>query len=263
MTCNQPQGDPESVLFLFAHNDDEFFVLPRLERECAQGHKVICVYTTDGAAYGESPDRRLGESKSVLCPRGVSDQDIIPLGAQLGIRDGSSYRAVDGLWEQLQVSLQNKRFSRVYVPAWEGGHADHDAAHLLGCALARVHGCEVIEFSLYNGFGSIGPLFRRMSLIPLEGDDEFERVTLADSISWAFEARRYPSQRRAFIGLLPFCLPQILLRRSLPLRRVERREYRCRPHSGRLFYEVRFKVPYEEFDSATRGFIDRFVDPPV
>lgn len=251
----------QSVLFLFAHNDDEFFVLPRLEREVAEGHDVLCIYTTDGAAYDESPMRRLKESYAVLSPRGISSENIIPLGTQRGIRDGLSFRSLAELWQQLTIVTQGKRFSRIYVPAWEGGHADHDAAHLLAVALAQLQGSEVYEFSLYHSLGAVGPIISAMSLIPLSGTIVHEPVTLRGALSWLLASRHYRTQRRAFLGLLPLSLPQILLHRALPLRRVENRDYRCRPHSGPMFYETRFKVPYDEFYNATQTFIEMHIDP--
>lgn len=254
-------AEPQTALFLLAHNDDEFFVLPRLDREIAAGNRIICVYTTDGAAYGESPERRLQESKAVLCRRGVAESDILPLGEQLGIRDGTSFQSIEPLWQEILSMGARHHFSRIYVPAWEGGHADHDAAHLLAVALARTQGSEVFEFSLYHCHRAIKPLIRCMSLVPFPGLITQERVSFAGALSWAMEARRYPSQRRAFLGLLPFCLPQILLRRALCLRRVEDRNYRVPPHAGKLFYEIRFKVPYEEFRAATRSFVDYVVAP--
>lgn len=251
---------PQSVLFLFAHNDDEFFVLPRVEREVNEGSRVICVYTTDGAAYGASPERRLLESLSVLCPRGVAVKDIIPLGTQLGVRDGISFKSVELLSERLGSLTEGIKFARIYAPAWDGGHADHDAAHLLAVALARMRGSEVLEFSLYHGLGAIGPILRCMAPIAQPGIPVNHPVTLRGALSWLLAARHYQSQRRVFLGLLPLCLPQILLRRSLPLRRVGNRNYRCRPHSGKLFYEARFKVPYQDFYDATLAFIERAIE---
>lgn len=261
MTCSSETSGDNTVLFLFAHNDDEFFVLPRLEREAAAGHSVVCVYTTDGAAYGESPQRRLAESQAVLERRGVGAESLFPLGFQLGVRDGTSFRHLDSLWSELLSVANGRKISRIYVPAWEGGHADHDAAHLLAVALARVCSADVFEFSLYHSHRALGPLFRCMSLIPLEGATSSEDVSFRQALSWVLESRRYRSQRRAFLGLLPFCIPQILLRRSLHLRQVSGRNYRRRPYEGTLFYETRFKVPYDEFRQSTLAFIDRSVDP--
>lgn len=261
MISSPSASSSKAVLFLLAHNDDEFFVLPRIEHEIAAGSSLVCVYTTDGAAYGESSERRLNESRAVLVPRGVRNEDIVPLGTRLGVRDGTSFRSINQLWEGLADVVKGRSFSRIYVPAWEGGHADHDAAHLLAIALARSSGAEVFEFSLYHGFQSRGPLFRCMSLIPADGEVLVDKLTLREALGWACLARRYPSQRRAFLGLLPFCLPQILGRRSLAVRRVTHRNYRTVPHSGDLFYHRRFKVAFDEFYRETIEFIDRFVHP--
>jgi len=256
MTSNRSKPDQEIVVFVFAHYDDEFFVLPRLQRESAMGHRSICVYTTDGAAYGESPSRRRAESQSVLSPCGVKDADIIALGERLEIRDGTSFRHLTSLWKAVSDLFSDLKIARVYVPAWEGGHADHDAAHLLAVALAKSKTAPIFEFSLYHSHKAFGPLFRCMSLLPFEGSISNDDVTWGEALSWIRMARRYPSQRRALLGLLPFCLQQILVRRSLPLRHVGDRDYRKRPHGGTLFYESRFKVPYSDFRQATLPFID-------
>jgi LmbE family N-acetylglucosaminyl deacetylase len=251
----------QTVLFLFAHNDDEFFVLPRLQREVAAGNSVMCVYTTDGAAYHESPERRFAESQKVLGSCGVPPEAIIPLGAQRKVRDGTSFRHLECLWKDLLALTSSRKIDRMYVPAWEGGHADHDAAHLLAVALARLHSSELFEFSLYHNYRSIGPFFWCMCPIPLEGAVEHEKVSVKQAISWLLTALHYPSQRRTFLGLLPFCLPQIVLRRALPLRRVPLREYRHPPYQGELFYESRFKIPYQTFHEATLSFIDQTIAP--
>ncbi|MEN9846130.1 MAG: hypothetical protein RIS36_1277 [Pseudomonadota bacterium] len=261
MTSNHSTPGQQIVVFLFAHYDDEFFVLPRLQRESAMGHRTICVYTTDGAAYGESSARRRAESQSVLNPCGVENADILTLGERLGIRDGTSFRHLASLWKELSTLLSDVHISRVYAPAWEGGHADHDAAHLLAMAVAKSKAAPVFEFSLYHSHNRRGPLYRCMTLIPLEGSVTNDDVTLGEALSWMWKARCYPTQRRAFLGLLPFCLPQILLRRSLPLRLVGYRDYRKRPYEGTLLYESRFKVPYSEFRPATLPFIDSHIQP--
>ena len=161
-----PIQEQEISLFLFAHNDDEFFVLPAIDAEIASGHRVVCVYTTDGTAHGKDPTIRLLESRAVLCSRGVKEEDIVPLGTQLGVSDGASFRSMAQLWEALLARSLDWRIANLYVLGWEGGHADHDAGHLLGVALAKLKGVDVYEFSLYNGYKTIGPLFWCMTLIP-------------------------------------------------------------------------------------------------
>ena len=250
-----PIQEQEISLFLFAHNDDEFFVLPAIDAEIASGHRVVCVYTTDGTAHGKDPTIRLLESRAVLCSRGVKEEDIVPLGTQLGVRDGASFRSMAQLWEALLARSLGWRIANLYVLGWEGGHADHDAGHLLGVALAKLNGVDVYEFSLYNGYKTIGPLFRCMTLIPAAGETKVVSVSRSGALLWILSARHYVSQRRTFAGLIGFCLPQILVRRALKLRRVGVNNYHCPPHIGKLLYESRFNVPHREFISATSWFI--------
>lgn len=166
------------------------------------------------------------------------------------------------MWAQgVEPGYREKRqFARIYATAWDGGHADHDAAHLLAVALARIHGAELLKFSLYHKLGALGPILRCMAPIPQPGVAVSEPVTFRGALSWLLAARHYRSQLRAFSGLLPLCLPQILFRRSLPLRRVGNRDYRMRPYPGELFYEARFKVPYQEFHDATPPFIEGAIE---
>jgi len=249
----------EIALFILAHNDDEFFALPAIEAEVASGRRVVCIYTTDGFAYGEDPTRRLKESRSVLCPRGVSEEDVIPLGMKIGVRDGVSFRTMTELWDVLVATSADWRIDRVYLLAWEGGHADHDAGHLLGVALAKLKGIEAYEFSLYNSYQTVGPFFRCMTLIPAAGEVKSISISLKSAIDWILSARHYASQWRTFVGLLGFCIPQILVKRELQLRRVSSRDYRCSPHDGTLLYEKRFKVPHQEFLGATSRFITDYI----
>lgn len=253
-----PTHEPAAgaVLFVLAHNDDEFFVLPRVLRERAEGRECLFLFTTDGAAYGESPERRLSETLAVLGRCAVDPTAVVSLGTQLGIRDGTSHQSISSLWRGMQESLKGHAISKVFTLAWDGGHNDHDAAHLLAVAFARLRGVPVMEFAAYNSYRMPKPLFRCMSLIPGSGELSKDKVSCAEAVRWALTPRHYRSQRRAFLGLLGFCLPQILLRRCLVTREVNAKRYLERPHEGPLFYEVRFKVPHSEFLAATRGFIE-------
>lgn len=254
-----PATSRPAVLFLLAHNDDEFFVLPRVELERKAGNRVVCVYTTDGGAYGIDPSRRLQESCNVLCPRGIKKEDIIPLGTELAVKDGRSFQHIHRLWEALEAATQHIPFCRMYAPSWEGGHVDHDVAHLLGVAMCQKLGGTLYEFSLYHGYRVPPPFFTCMQLIPAPGDIVRDRVSFPDSIRWLLSLKEYHSQRKTFLGLVAFCLRGILVKRELVLRNVGVRDYFSRPHDGPLFYETRFKVPHETFLEETRSFIDRIL----
>jgi LmbE family N-acetylglucosaminyl deacetylase len=247
---------PPLTLFILAHNDDEFFVLPRIKAAHALGQRVALVFTTDGAAYGESPQRRLAESISALAFLPNLSSTIISLGMELGVRDGTSHHSIQALWDTLAPLPEVSNLTSIYAPAWEGGHVDHDVAHLLAVALARKTGAQLYEFSLYHGCAAPPPLFRCMQLLPSAAATlQIDNLSWREAFSWLLSCRHYRSQARSFIGLIGFCIPEILGRRRLVTRRVHGYRYDQRPHRGALLYESRFKVPYETFYACTSEFV--------
>ena len=114
-----------------AHQDDEFGVFHQIRRESASGRNVYCIYATDGAASG-TPDKRERESLAVLTRLGVSNHNIIFLGRQLSIGDNNLYCHANLLakwlhdWVTVHADLRE-----CFVPAWEGGHPDHDLLHAI------------------------------------------------------------------------------------------------------------------------------------
>lgn len=247
---------PSVTLFLLAHNDDEFFALPLIVSEVRQGNRVICVFTTDGAAYGADPAVRHAESVAVLTRCGVAADDILPFGAGFGVRDGFSYRNLPELWRELRRLVNQHDVTKIFTLAWEGGHVDHDAAHLLGAATARtLASCSHFEFSAYNGFRCSGRLFRCMKLIPGVGEVSVLKIDLRQALRWLTTCRFYVTQRKAFLGLLPLCLLPILARREVRARAVVGVDYALPPHGGRLFYEKYFGVSFSEFLQHVQDFV--------
>ena len=133
---------------------------------------------------------------------------------------------------------------------------DHDVAHLLSLALTQTRGGTLYEFSLYHGHQMPPPFFRCMKLIPAPGELIRDTVSLSDAFRWLLSVRHYRSQRKTFLGLVPFCLKGILFKRELFVRAVTTRDYLAPPHKGPLFYETRFKVPHESFLVETCAFIE-------
>lgn len=246
------------MLFLLAHQDDEYFVLPRIAAEVRLGSEILVAYTTDGAGYGACSARRLEESRRALRRWGIQADQIQPVGGQLGVADGGSHECLFRLAEAFS-SLGN--FDRIFAPAWEGGHVDHDAAHLVAAWLrGRQPGLDLYEFSLYRAWGSRGPFFQCGNLILRERDLLFDRVSVRASLDWFLGFLHYRSQMGSFLGLAPLSAYPILVRRRLVCQRVAWREYRIRPHSGSLFYERRFKVSFDVFRSTVEAFVASIAD---
>lgn len=233
------------VLFLFAHQDDEVGVAPRIVRELAAGNVVHCAYLTNGEAKGVSSQTRCDESARVLRSVGKGMIDTCFIGSSLGIGDG---RLADHLPTALSaVAKWIERWSaplgKIYVLAWEGGHHDHDAAHAIGLALARRYpGTAVWQFPLYNGHGTRGRFFRVMHSLPTWEKADVLHLSLSEGLRYASLCARYPSQWRTWIGLFPGVFMTLVLQRAHRVFPGNDDAVLRPPHDGPLLYERMFGV---------------------
>jgi LmbE family N-acetylglucosaminyl deacetylase len=229
------------ALFLFAHQDDEFGVFFQLERERQAGRRVCCVYVTDGSATAD-PDRRNVESRGVLQRLGVATDDILFVGQELGIGDGVLHSRVEVLAKWLTAFFDaHGTIEACFVPAWEGGHPDHDLLHAITVRLlaARGHLEGVRQYPLYHGKGCHGPLFRALSPLTENGSVERQVFGWRDRIRYVRLCLAYPSQWRSWIGLFPLVGWRYLRDGAQQLQRVNSTRLVTPPHAGRLYYERR------------------------
>ncbi len=229
------------ALFLFAHQDDEFGVFYQLEKECSAGNTVYCIYVTDGTATA-SAQQRNSESISVLLKLGVSRENIIFIGQELSITDGRLYDHVNTLVSWLDNFFDNqKKIKYCYVPAWEGGHPDHDMLHAITVHLmaARNQLANVRQYPLYNGFNLPGPLFSVMSTLKENGPVDHQHIPLMSRLRYIRLCLSYPSQWKTWVGLLPFVCVNYLYKGSQKLQAVNIERLSHPPHNGRLYYERR------------------------
>ena len=130
---------PGHALFLLAHHDDEVFCAGCIAGALRQGRQVRLLWATAGGLAprrrrqreGETVSRMLGLAPEAHRSLGLPDQGaldhLVPIGDALqDMLDG-----VDG----------------VFVPAYEGGHPDHDAVNLVAARVCA-GGPLVHEFSL-------------------------------------------------------------------------------------------------------------------
>lgn len=248
------RSDPAdgSVLFLLAHPDDEFGVFPWIEHALDQGRAVHCAWMTDGGWGGQDILRRQRESESVLSRMGVQRALMYFLGGQHGVADGD-------LWNQLERAVQELRarysalpISQVVFPAWEGGHPDHDASHLAGLSLARELGAEALQYTLYQGEGLPGPLFKVLSPLTVNGPRIPLAVSASQRLRYILACLQFRSQWKSFVGLLPFYALKLCFTRH-PFVLQPARAFRTaeRPHPGPLLYERRGGPDWDSFASRT------------
>jgi LmbE family N-acetylglucosaminyl deacetylase len=247
-----------SALFLFAHQDDEFGVFQKIIDEQLNGRRVLCAYLTDGAFEGQSSMRRNRESLVVLTKLGVQEEDIFFTGHALSIPDGSLpdhlKKASDWIANWMN---RYPMVTAIYLPAWEGGHHDHDALHAMGVIVAEEAGLikVVRQFPLYNGYKCGGPIFRVLLPLPMNGDIERKKIPWINRLQFLRYCLSYPSQMTTWLGLFPFALLHYVFYGTQVLQAVSRERIGYRPHSGLLYYERRGFSTWEKMSNTLAGWI--------
>ncbi|WP_090438518.1 PIG-L deacetylase family protein [Duganella sp. CF458] len=243
------------ALFLFPHQDDEFGVFYQIEQERRAGRRVFCIFVTDGSTTAD-PLRRNAESHAVLQRLGVAPDAILFVGQELGIADGLLHTRVEDLAEWLNAFIaSHPEIVSCYVPAWEGGHPDHDLLHAITLHVPAMRGrLDIIrQFSLYQGEGYRGPMFRVLSPLPGNGPVERQAVGWVDRLRYLRLCLAYPSQWRSWVGLFPFVCLHYLFDGAQQLQRVDGQRLAAQPHAGPLYYERRAFLDW----STLRAAIDR------
>lgn len=231
-----------NVLFVFAHQDDEVAAATRMLLALRDGDRVICAYLTDGAIRVAAAVRN-DETRRALARIGVTDLFFA------AIPDGNlPEHAAQGL-AFLEQNIGE--VGEVVTLAWEGGHQDHDAAHVIALVFARRRGVPCREVPLYNGLGTPRSMFRVMH--PLGDGWTKRRITVADAIRVLSMVPIYKSQRKTWLGLLPEASFVLLIARREVIRDVDPQRLSSKPHEGPLFYERRFGYPYERLQKALQN----------
>jgi LmbE family N-acetylglucosaminyl deacetylase len=248
--------EPRATVLLLGHQDDEFGVLPLVAAAAREGERLCAIYCTSNPDP-ERENTRQRESRKVLTSLGVAPDQLRFLGAELNVPDGECFRHLARLLASLTPILNgfgNAR-TRLLVPAWEGGHHDHDAVHALGvaasAAVVRPETVEVHQFPLYTA-ALDGRAFRVMWPRPENGPVHGYGFGLREGLRTLAMVRHYRSQWRSFAGLLPGAARHYLLTREIGLQETSIDRTKLRPHAGTLFYERRFGVPYAKIADSAR-----------
>lgn len=241
------------ALFVFAHQDDEIATATRILHLLRQGWVISCAYLTDGQGRSAKSDVRDEESRQVLSRLGVDLSRVHFLGSRERIADGRLFEHLNRGLELLENAVST--CDEVWTLAYEGGHQDHDAAHLIAVAYAAKRAIKTFEMPLYHGYGLPGPFFN--TLAPLRDGAEWaaRKIALKEGFDIALLCRFYTSQRKTWLGLLPEALLRLALGRKEWMRPAELARLREKPHKGKLFYERRFGVTWEEFEAQAQPFV--------
>jgi LmbE family N-acetylglucosaminyl deacetylase len=249
----------EVTVFLLPHQDDEFGVFFAIEQAARSGARPICVYLTDGGGYGHDPARRNAESLRVLRQLGVGESDVYFTGADEGYKDGLLYTRLDDAVRAIAPILERRRGIRaLYLPAWEGGHQDHDAGHLIGAVLAAKGGLLPVarQFGLYRATDN---LLGMAAVLPLmeNGPIDSAPIPLGDRRRYLRLALFYVSQWKTWAVLLPMLAYAYSTRGAQQTQPLSLSRLAERPHKGALLYERRGQANYHPFRTAADEFLRR------
>lgn len=245
--------------FLLPHQDDEFGVFYLIESIVERGESAVCFFMTDGGFGGGDPATRDAESRHVLGALGVPTSDICFLGSNHGLPDGDLVSHLpDALSHLIKAAEVYGSPDFVYVPAWEGGHQDHDATHVLGIVAAEFWGARdrLRQFPLYTADRCGLWPYRVLTPIVKNGPAEAMPIPAARWMHYLRLCLSYRSQRKTFAGLLPLMAAHYALRSVQNLQEVSSSRVRERPHDGILLYERFRKTSFEDFKNPVSSFLN-------
>jgi hypothetical protein len=241
------------AIFFFAHQDDEFGIFKKIIDEHQNGRRVICVYFTNGDSDSCQIKilKRNKESINILINLGVFFEDIYFIGNKLSIPDAQLpyFLEVASNWvEDFFDKCSN--IEAIYVPAWEGGHHDHDALHALIVNIADQRNIlsYVKQFALYNSYQLNGPFFRVLSPLAINGRIEKTKISLKNRIYFSYCCLGYPSQIKTWVGLFPFVFFHYIFWGEQTLQQVSIKRTFQKPHDGNLYYEKRKFFTWEKME---------------
>lgn len=255
----------QRILFMLAHPDDEFACSIRILDASRRGLDVHCAYLTDGAYGEQSTLLRMEETTRALALLGIESTSIHFMGSEFGFPDGRLHAYMDSAATELsRLFTRVGGFDAVYLPAWEGGHQDHDATHLIGAVTARRHGVvEILQFPLYNGAGLPGPFFNVLNPLSANGAADAYSAGLKERLLAIRLCLVHRSQWRTWMGILPFFIWKMLIGGRFFVQPVDSARWLEPAHSGSPLYERRGNLDSHVFFGAAREFLKKYDVSPV
>lgn len=232
------------ILILVPHPDDEVVgfaaIIGRAQRE---GAEVFALYLTNGCIaqdtlwpwrrkrYGAYVSRRRAEAEQVarllnIAPAGWSDRPARNL-----------WRNLQEVYSEVAQAVENYKIDQLWLPAYEGGNADHDGLNAVGQAFTTR--LSVLEFAEYNFNGGkaraqeFPASYGAEQLVMLATDEQARKLALL---------KIYASEKNnlGYVEVVRECF-----------RPLAAYDYAKPPHDGTLWYErfqwVPFRHPRVDF----------------
>jgi LmbE family N-acetylglucosaminyl deacetylase len=175
------------------------------------------------------------------------------LGAGTGWWDGELHRHASAAYAALKAAVPGP-IARVVTPAWEGGHPDHDVCAAMGVKLAAERGgAPVDQICLYQGKALPWIFYRAASPLAENGPAHEIALTAGEWASWLAAVGAFPSQVKAWSGLLPAMAMTFARQGGFRYQTLDPARIGQPPHAGSLLYERMFKTPYAVVRAAVDG----------
>lgn len=255
-TETDPLATPANRVYLLAHQDDEMACIAQIDRDQRQGNKSHFVYLADN---GPDDGVRDAETRRLLGHYGVPDSRIHFLGRANGLPQMILVTALEKAYAFANDFIATlPAIPEIITLDYEGGHADHDAVHLVAAALlANNKTSAVYTVSLYHSGYWPAPFYSCGRPLPSTGPRYRLPVSISKAVTLASAARFYPSQRLTWLGLAPPFLLNLWRYGGMVYHALARQKAWHRPHASRLLYEQRFNMGYDAFMNAAQPFITR------
>ncbi len=239
-------------IFVFAHQDDEIAYFAMMKKLVERGHHIKILWITDGGASAP-PDIRRKESRDALSLIGIKEDSLI----FWDYPDGKSIFYPVEIVDRLTVLMRRIKPRALFVPAYEGGHPDHDFAHFAAvtAAMRMKHPPDIFEAPLYNRYNTSIVAFNQF--IPAETPTLYTYMTRCEVF---LKFRAFLTYRSQFWGtVLPALIfggPRLFDPKE-PYRKKPSWNYLNPPHEGELYYEsfplkCTLGITFKDFAEAVR-----------
>jgi hypothetical protein len=244
-----PQIKNGNVLVVVAHQDDEVFIVTRLRQHILSGDSIYLLWTA--ASYqgdSEYAETRVTESLHAMERLGVKSSNC----SFLKFPDGQTHKHVKEIIHRISILINDVRPKTIYVPAFEGGHIDHDIANF---AVAKAindldYTVEIYEFPLYSAYNTPRILPFTMRSFPSTLSTE---CRVLDDVGYQFVLdfwNQYPSQHFPLGWYLAIRPGQFRTFGIEYLRPMKWHNYLQTPSEGAVGYERFLKVKFQDFREA-------------
>ncbi len=249
----------KNIIYLFAHQDDEFGVYSDICRNI-EDHNIYIFYLTNGAtSVLKKTDLSIRDRESikVLTKLGIKKKNIIFLGKNADVLCNQLYLNLNKVYNKLFKNLKRiGNIDMIVTHAWEGGHEDHDACNLIARKIASHFNIlqSSFEFYLYNSYKTGLIYFRVFN--PLNKKGKKIRSIFSERFFFISLLFKYKSQYKIWIGLYPFIIFHYLFYGYNFLSKLKKSFKIKKPHKGKLLYEKRKFCKFKDFRNKAKIFFN-------